>query len=132
MATRTCRCRPPGGVLLAVAVAAAGSIAAGAARQPPPTAACERTFQASCTTHRYTLAARVRPLLFWISKDNVGEAHLTWLVGEDGKRGYRLLIGSDPTRAPRKVNRWGYVTETEEETGVRVLGLMTQADERSL
>lgn len=68
-------------------------------------------------------------MLFWVGKDSVGEARMTWLVGPNGERGYELLIGSDPARAPRKINQWGYVREMEEEGGVRVIGLMTDREE---
>ncbi len=62
--------------------------------------------------HRYRIAAKIRPLvLFWIGKDNVGGARIRWRQGEDGLRGYDALIGSDPARAPRKINRWGFILE---------------------
>jgi hypothetical protein len=71
-------------------------------------------------------------LLFWVSRDNVGEARIAWLGNEDGRRGYELIIGSDPDRAPRKINRWGYITEAENVGGVDVLGFMTEVDEETL
>jgi hypothetical protein len=70
--------------------------------------------------HQYRLAARIRPLLFWIGKDNVGDACLTWLKEADGEPGYGLLIGSDPARAPLEINRWGYVSERQIQGTVRV------------
>src|SRR5215216_1108953 len=57
--------------------------------------------------HYYRMLAKVRPLLFWISRDNVGGARIGWLADERGSKGFELLIGSDPARAPRKINRWG-------------------------
>lgn len=86
--------------------------------------------QPGCTVHRYTLAARVRPLFFWIGKDNVGEARLSWQKRPDGAPGYGLLIGSDPKRAPRKINKWGYVSEMEEHGEVKVFGLMTSTSDQ--
>ena len=86
----------------------------------------------SAREHRYALGARVRLLLFWMGKDNVGEARLAWLTDATGARGYELLIGSDPAKAPRQINRWGYVSECETASGVQVFGLMTEADEQSL
>lgn len=56
--------------------------------------------------HRYRMAAKIRPLLFWIGRDNVGEAQVVWHAGGSA-RGVELLIGSDPDRAPRRINRWG-------------------------
>ena len=60
--------------------------------------------------HRYRMLGRVRPLLFWISREDVGGAQVTWREAADGV-GYELLIGSDPERAPRRINRWGYIGE---------------------
>ncbi len=54
--------------------------------------------------HRYRMLAKVRPLLFWISKDDVGGAKVSWRGSEDGGFGLDLLIGSDPRRAPRQIN----------------------------
>jgi hypothetical protein len=71
-------------------------------------------------------------LFFWITKDDVGEARLTWQAREEGGPGYALLIGSDPARAPRKINRWGYISEIQDRGAVHVFGFMTQADEESL
>jgi len=83
------------------------------------------------TRRHYSLAARVRPLLFWVGKDNVGEGHISWLSRQNGERGYELLIGSLPDRAPRRINRWGYISEVEEGPAVRVLGFMTEVDEET-
>lgn len=129
MARTTSGVRRWGSVLLALVAAAA--VPDRAAGQPDPVVACRRSGPPGCREHHYTVAARVRPLLFWIAKDNVGEARLTWLGGEAGERGFGLLIGSDPKRAPRKINKWGYVSEIEEQGQVRVFGLMTEADEES-
>src|SRR5512143_148814 len=57
----------------------------------------------------YTMTARVRPLLFWISRSGVGGARISWLESADGSRGLELLVGSDPARTPMRINRWGYV-----------------------
>jgi hypothetical protein len=82
--------------------------------------------------HHYTLAARVRPLLvFWITRDDVGEAIVTRQRTPDGAT-YSLLIGSDPDRAPRRINRWGYIEEAIHGGEARLVGLMTQSDEDSI
>lgn len=82
--------------------------------------------------HHYTMNARVRPLLFfWIGKDNVGEATITRRLDANGA-GYTLLIGSDPDRAPRHINRWGYIDEQLSPGGARLVGLMTASDEESV
>lgn len=82
--------------------------------------------------HRYRMLAKVRPLLFWINKDDVGGARLSWRGDEDGGFGLDLLIGSDPLRAPRKINRWGYIAEQVRGSDARVIGVMKQSNEQSV
>lgn len=82
--------------------------------------------------HRYRMAAKVRPLLFWIGRDNVGEAQAVWRRGADDGLGYELLIGSDPTRAPMKINRWGYIAEQIQGSEACLLGVMKQSNEESI
>ena len=78
-------------------------------------------------TRHYRMAGRIRPLLFWIGRDNVGLASVVWRAGGDGGRGYELLVGTDPARAPRGLNRWGYIAEQTVGSGGSLLALMTQA-----
>lgn len=80
----------------------------------------------------YTMKASVRPLLFWISRDGVGGGHIIWTEEADGSKGLELLIGSDPDRAPRQINRWGYIAERVCGSSAELIGLMTQADEQSI
>ncbi len=83
--------------------------------------------------HRYRMAAKVRPLLlFWIGRENVGGAEVVWRRSQDGGVGFELLIGSDPARAPRRINRWGYIAEEVRGSEARLLGVMTQSNEQSL
>lgn len=82
--------------------------------------------------HYYRMLAKVRPLLFWISRDNVGGARIGWLGDHNGSKGYELLIGSDPARAPRKINRWGYIAEEVRGSGSSTLGVMKQSNEESI
>jgi hypothetical protein len=82
--------------------------------------------------HHYVMSARVRPLLlFWIGRPNVGDAIVTHAVAAHEVR-YSLLIGSDPDRAPRRINRWGYIEETIRGDLATVVGLMTESDEESV
>jgi hypothetical protein len=82
--------------------------------------------------HHYSVSARVRPLLvFWIGRSGVGDAIVTRRVSP-GEAEYALLIGSDPDRAPRHINRWGYIKEEIRGTDARLLGLMTESDEESI
>jgi hypothetical protein len=78
------------------------------------------------------MTARVRPLLlFWISRSGVGEAVVTKRQAP-GEADYSLLIGSDPERAPRRINRWGYIDEEVRGSEATLIGLMTESDEDSI
>jgi hypothetical protein len=82
--------------------------------------------------HHYSIAARVRPLLvFWIGRSGVGDAIVTRRLSP-GEATYALLIGSDPDRAPRRINRWGYIKEEIRGAEARLVGLMTESDEESI
>jgi len=94
---------------------------------PPPTAGDLPVLRA----HRYKMAGRVRPLLFWIGRDDVGIGEIVWRRGPDGV-GYELLIGTDSAKAPRGINRWGYLREDSRPSGTRVLGVMSTSDEATL
>ncbi len=82
--------------------------------------------------HHYVIAARIRPLLvFWIGRSGVGDAIVTRRLSP-GEATYALLIGSDPDRAPRRINRWGYIKEEIRGAEARLIGLMTESDEDSI
>ena len=83
--------------------------------------------------YRYRMAGKIRPLLFfWITKDGIGGARIRVRRGEDGASGLDLLIGSDPTRAPRGINRWGYILEETRGDETTVVGIMKKSDEDTL
>ena len=82
--------------------------------------------------YHYSIAARIRPLLvFWLSRSGVGVAVVTRRRAP-GEASYSLLIGSDPDRAPRRINRWGYIEEEIRGAETRLIGLMTESEEDSL
>ncbi|MCG6924198.1 MAG: hypothetical protein LJF30_02605 [Acidobacteria bacterium] len=81
---------------------------------------------------RYRMSAAIRPLLFWIGDSDVGGARIVWRRGDDGRRGYEFLLGSDPTRAPRRINRWGFVREELRGDGATQIGLMRRTEEKSV
>jgi hypothetical protein len=81
--------------------------------------------------HRYMVTASVRILVFWHARDNVGEATLRWRAGDGGRRGFELLIGSEPEKA-RGVNRWGYIAEELGPGKAALLGVMKESDEATL
>ncbi len=84
------------------------------------------------TERHYTLTARIRPLLFWISRPGVGGARIAWEEEADRVRQIELLIGSDPARAPMKINRWGYIRESFSGSALELLGIMTESEEESV
>jgi hypothetical protein len=43
-----------------------------------------------------------------------------------------FLVGSDPARAPRQINRWGYIKEETTAGATRVLGVMKESSEETL
>ena len=79
----------------------------------------------------YTLKAGVRLLVFWIRRDNVGSARITWRAGDARHRVLEFLVGSDPERAPRRINRWGYIAEEVRPPDADLLGIMSKSDEQS-
>jgi hypothetical protein len=81
---------------------------------------------------RYTLTARVRLVVFWISCAGVGGARISSTADGSGNNGLELLIGSDPDRTPMRINRWGYVSEQAAGRSAKLVGIMTAADEKSV
>jgi hypothetical protein len=111
----------------AIAVALAVPAAPRAERAPHAAAAALTNGQ----RHHYMVGGRVRPLLFWIGKDDVGDAVITTKREADAAA-YTLLIGSDPERTPRGINRWGYLSEEIRPGEVTLVGLMTESNEESI
>jgi hypothetical protein len=80
----------------------------------------------------FVVNARIRPLLFWMGRDDVGGARMTWRAGGETRRGIELLIGSDPARTPRQINRWGFLAEQVSGTSADVVGVMKGSSEETL
>jgi hypothetical protein len=61
----------------------------------------------------YIMTARVRLLFFWAGKDDVGGGYIRRGISTDDPRMdfIQVLFGSDPSKAPRAINRWGAGTE---------------------
>jgi hypothetical protein len=110
-------------VLAAASGALAGEPVAGETG-PPATAVVKE--------YRYRMSAAIRPLLFWIGDSDVGGARIVWREGRNGRRGYEFLLGSDPARAPRRINRWGWVKEEAGPGGAIQVGLMRKTDEQTV
>ena len=88
--------------------------------------------QALTADHRYRIIGKVRLLLFWIGNDNVGGARVTWRADEGGRHAIALLVGTEPTRAPRGINKWGYVSEAVHNENADVFGIRSITDAKSL
>lgn len=114
-------------IMAALAFAIAAQIVP-TAQRTPQAAVLART---GAQRHHYTISGRVRPLVFWVGKDDVGDAVIT-SRRENDSASYALLIGSDPERAPRNINRWGYISEEVRGADATLLGLMTESDEESV
>lgn len=80
---------------------------------------------------RYVMSGAVRPLLFWVNREDIGLARIVWRRGSDGSRGYELLVGTEPARAPGSINRWGFVTEEALGSDGSLLALMTGSQQTS-
>ena len=71
-------------------------------------------------------------LLIWIGRDDVGSGVIRWRAAGEEDRAYELLIGSDPLRAPGKLNRWGYLAEEVRGEESEVVGVMSKSPENGL
>ena len=65
---------------------------------------------AAVADHTYRVVGRARFLLVSFSADDVGGARLMWRRDDNGES-IRLLVGSEPARAPRDLNEWAYSSE---------------------
>lgn len=71
---------------------------------------------AETNTYHYRMTGRVRLLLFWIGKEDVGGGSITFsdrfLPSAQLKaEGIEVLFGSNPKQVPGGINRWGYGQE---------------------
>jgi hypothetical protein len=71
------------------------------------------TIPRSIKQYDYIVTAGIRLLFFWYSRDDVGSGYLREGMGEgeNPPRVMQLLMGSDPVKAPMKINRWGAAIE---------------------
>jgi hypothetical protein len=65
------------------------------------------------TEYRYVMTCRVRLLLFWAGRDDVGGGYVRIgkSSGDARQQMIQVLFGSDPAKAPLSINRWGAGTE---------------------
>ena len=81
--------------------------------------------------HTYKMSGRVRALLIWIGRDDVGSGVIRWR-GTGENHAYELLIGSDPAKAPAKLNKWGFLAEEIRAGECQVFGVMSKDSEKRL
>jgi len=118
--------------MLLVAAGAVALIASHPFATPLPSRVSHVQTDREHVRHHYSIAAKIRPLLvFWIGRSGVGDAVISAHETPGASR-YSLLIGSDPLRAPRSINRWGYISEDIQGPQATLIGLMTTSDEESL
>lgn len=84
------------------------------------------------TEYHYTVSGRARPLLVWTGRRDVGAATVERTANAANGERIALVIGTDPARAPMRMNRWGYTSESRCGTRTDVVGLMTQSDEKTI
>jgi hypothetical protein len=81
--------------------------------------------------HTYRMAGKIRVLLLWVGRDDVGSGVIKWRAGGDEKA-IEILIGSDPKRAPSQLNKWGYLVEAMHRGESSVVGLISQENDDRL
>jgi hypothetical protein len=81
--------------------------------------------------HTYKMSGRVRALLLWVGRDDVGSGTIRWHGGPEGQ-GYELLIGTDPVHAPGRLNKWGYLAEQVQGGECDVVGVISKSGEDGL
>jgi len=61
----------------------------------------------------FVMTCKVRLLLFWAGKDDVGGGYVRIgkASGDERQEMIKILFGSDPAKAPLSINRWGAGTE---------------------
>ena len=62
------------------------------------------------TDYQYRVVGKVRLLFFWSGTRDVGRARIT-SHGVERANVVSLVVGTDPQRAPRGLNEWGYIRE---------------------
>jgi len=65
------------------------------------------------TEYRYVMTCKLRLLLFWAGRDDVGGGYVRIgkSFGDERQQMIQILFGSDPAKAPLSINRWGAGTE---------------------
>jgi len=88
----------------------------------------------SYVQYDYVVTAAVRLGLFWLSRDDAGLSYIRMGGDAAGNEFIQLVLGSDPAKAPLRINRWGAVTEVvrPREQASAFFGLMRPTKDSSL
>jgi hypothetical protein len=81
--------------------------------------------------HTYRMAGKIRMLLLWVGRDDVGSAVVKWR-GADDRKGFEVLIGTDPRKAPGQLNKWGFLAEEVRNGESAVVGFISQENDEKL
>ena len=81
--------------------------------------------------HTYRMAGKIRVVMLWVGRDDVGSGVIKWR-GAGDEKAIELLIGSDPKRAPGQLNKWGYLVEAMRGNESSVVGLISQENDDRL
>ena len=83
--------------------------------------------------YNYGMTGRVRLVLLWAGADDVGGGYIrrAQSTADPKLRITQVLFGSDPSKAPRKINHWGAATEAKTMDGSIFMGFMTSANASS-
>jgi hypothetical protein len=81
--------------------------------------------------HTYRMAGKIRVVMLWVGRDDVGSGVIRWR-GTGDEKAIELLIGSDPKRAPGQLNKWGYLVEAMRAGESSVVGLISQENDERL
>lgn len=81
--------------------------------------------------HTYRMAGKIRLLLLWVGREDVGSGTIRWRASGDASA-FELLIGSDPSKAPGQLNKWGYLVEEVRNGTSTVVGVISQDSEDGL
>lgn len=119
------------GVSIAIVLSAAGVAAVGSDTRELLPSATPGSSLPVLREHRYRMAGKVRVLLLWIGRDDVGSGIIRWR-GAGQNTAYELLIGSDPSRAPGNLNKWGYLAEEVRAGECDVVGVISKDSEHRL
>ena len=81
--------------------------------------------------HTYRMAGKIRVLLMWVGRDDVGSGVIRWR-GAGEHKAFEVLIGSDPQKAPSQLNKWGFLVEEIRGGESSVVGLISQENDDRL